>query len=65
LLSDWNGDLTRGLGLARSWHGLREVPQRAAILVGEDGTVRETWRYADSEAPDFDALLAAVLASLR
>jgi peroxiredoxin len=41
------------------------VPERAAILVGEDGTVRETWRYADSEAPDFDELLAAVPASLR
>ena len=63
MLSDWNGDLTRALGLARAWHGLGEVPERAAILVGEDGTVRETWRYADSEAPDFDELLAAVRAS--
>ena len=63
LLSDWNGDLTRALGLARSWHGFADVPERAAILVGEDGTVRGTWRYADSEAPDFDELLAAVRAS--
>jgi len=38
------------------------VPERAAILVGEDGTVRGTWRYADSEVPDFDELLAAVRA---
>ncbi|MBA3246334.1 MAG: redoxin domain-containing protein [Actinobacteria bacterium] len=62
LLSDWNGDLTRRLGLAREWRGLADVPERAAILVGEDGTVRGTWRYADSEVPDFDELLAAVQA---
>jgi len=39
------------------------VPVRAAILVGEGGTVRGSWRYADSEVPDFDELLAAVRAS--
>ena len=63
LLSDWSGDLTRQLGLAREWRGLSDVPARAAILVGEGGTVRRTWRYADSEAPDFDELLAAVRGS--
>ncbi|MCP9484316.1 MAG: redoxin domain-containing protein [Gaiellaceae bacterium MAG52_C11] len=63
LLSDWNGELTRRLGLARDWRGLADVPERAAILVDEDGTVRRTWRYADSEVPDFDALLVAVRAS--
>ena len=60
LLSDWNGALTRRFELARDWRGLQDVPERAAILVGEDGTVRGTWRYADSEEPDFDALLEAV-----
>jgi peroxiredoxin len=63
LLSDWNGALARQLGVAREWRGLADVPERAAILVGEDGTVRGTWRYADSEVPDFDELLAAVRAS--
>ncbi len=63
LLSDWNGDLSRQLGVARERRGLADVPERAAILVGDDGTVRGTWRYADSEVPDFDALLAAVRAS--
>ena len=63
LLSDWNGELTRRLGLAREWRGRTDVPERAAILVGEDGTVRGSWRYADSEVPDFDALLEAVRAS--
>lgn len=63
LLSDWNGTLARRFGLARTWRGLEDVPERAAILLGEDGTVRGTWRYADSEVPDFDELLAAVPAS--
>ncbi len=35
------------------------IPERSAFLVGEDGTVRGSWRYADSEVPDFDALLTA------
>ncbi len=63
LLSDWNGELTRRFGVAREWHGLADVPRRAAILLGEDGTVRGSWHYEDSEVPDFDELLAAVRAS--
>ena len=63
LLSDWNGELGRRLGLLRDWRGLADVPERAAVLVGEGGTVRRTWRYADSEVPDFDSLLADVRAS--
>lgn len=39
------------------------VPERSAFLLDEDGTVRESWRYADSELPDFDELVAAVRAS--
>jgi peroxiredoxin len=39
------------------------VPRRSAFLVGEDGTVLRSWRYEDSEVPDFDELLAAVRAS--
>lgn len=62
LLSDWDGELTRRLGVAREWHRFVDVPERAAILVGKDGTVRESWRYADSELPDFDELLVAVRA---
>jgi len=38
------------------------VPERSAFLVDEDGTVRQSWRYADSEVPDFDELLAAARA---
>lgn len=63
LLSDWNGELARRFELVRARRGMHDVPERAAILVGEDGTVRGTWRYADSELPDFDELLAAVRSS--
>jgi len=38
------------------------VPRRSAFLVGEDGTVLGSWRYEDSEVPDFDVLLAAAQA---
>jgi peroxiredoxin len=63
LLTDWNGELAQRLGVSREWRGLAGVPERAAILVDKGGTVRGTWRYADSEVPDFDALLAAVRVS--
>jgi len=38
------------------------VPERSAILGPEDGTVSASWRYEDSELPDFDALLTAARA---
>lgn len=38
------------------------VPVRSAFLVGGDGTVLRSWRYEDSEVPDFDELLAAAQA---
>ena len=63
LLSDWNGSLARRFAAARTWRWMKAVPERSAFLLDEDGTVRESWRYADSEVPDFDELLAAVRAS--
>jgi len=62
LLSDWNGALAERLGAGRAWHRMEGVPQRSAFLVGEDGTVLGSWRYEDSDVPDFDALLAAAQA---
>ena len=59
LLSDWNGDLAKQLAITRVWRWMDGVPRRSAFLVGEDGTVLASWRYEDSEVPDFDALLAA------
>ena len=63
LLSDWNGTLAKHLGVSRTWRWLERVPERSAFLLGEDGTVRGSWRYADSEVPDFDELLTAARAS--
>jgi peroxiredoxin len=62
LLSDWNGTLMRRFGAARVRRWMEGVPRRSAFLVGEDGTVRGSWRYEDSEVPDLDELLAAARA---
>ena len=62
LLSDWNGEAAEGFGVAREFRGMRGVPERAAFLIGQDGTVRGRWRYDDSELPDFDDLISAAQA---
>ena len=63
LLSDWNGTLMRRFGASRTRRWLEGVPERSAFLLDEDGTVRGSWRYADSEVPDFDVLLEAARSS--
>jgi peroxiredoxin len=62
LLSDWNGDATHGFGVAIEHRGLRDVSERSAFLMDDDGLVRGAWRYGASELPDFDELLAAAQA---
>lgn len=59
LLSDWNGALAKRFGASRTWRWLNGVPRRSAFLVGGDGSVRASWRYDDSEVPDFDELVVA------
>jgi len=59
LLSDWNGDATRGFGIARDFRGFTDVPERTAFLVDRGGVVRGAWRYDDGEVPDFDELARA------
>jgi peroxiredoxin len=59
LVSDWNGEATRGFGVANAYRGMEDVPVRSAFLVGRDGIIRGTWQYEPSEVPDFDALLEA------
>ena len=49
---------------ARTYRWMEGVPERSAFLVDADGTVRASWRYADSEVPDFDVLLEAARAFL-
>lgn len=62
LISDWNGALAKRFGVSRVRRGLDGVPLRSAFLLGQDGTVLRSWRYADSEVPDFDELVAAAQA---
>jgi glutaredoxin-dependent peroxiredoxin len=59
LLSDWNGDATRGFGVAFDYRGLKNVSERSAFLIDRDGIVRGAWSYEPSEVPDFDVILAA------
>jgi glutaredoxin-dependent peroxiredoxin len=61
-VSDWNGDATRGFGVAHDFRGMRDVAERSAFLVERGGTVRGAWRYEGGEVPDFDELLAAAQA---
>jgi peroxiredoxin len=63
LLSDFNGDATRAFDIAHEYRGHRDVPERSAFLVDQDGTVRGAWRYGTAELPDFDELLRAAQAS--
>jgi glutaredoxin-dependent peroxiredoxin len=65
LLSDWNGDLMKRFGASQVRRWMEGVPQRSAFLLDEDGTVRGSWRYDNSEVPDFDELLAAAQALSR
>ena len=59
LLSDWNGDAVRSLGIAHEYRRLRDVAERSAFLVGADRAIHGAWRYETDELPDFDELVAA------
>src|SRR3982750_3673294 len=64
LLADYNGDATRGFGVAFDFRGLKDVSARSAFLIDRDAIVRGAWSYETAEVPDFDALLADVRAAL-
>jgi peroxiredoxin len=59
LLSDFNGDATRALGIGFEFRGFHDVSQRSAFLVDGSGTIRGAWSYDTGELPDVDALLEA------
>jgi peroxiredoxin len=63
LLSDFNGEAVRAFGIAFEFRGLRDVAERSAFLVDDDGTVRAAWRYETGELPDIEAWLEAARAS--
>ena len=57
LLSDANGQATRGFGVAREVDGVADVDARSAFLIEED-TVRASWLLG-TDLPDLDAVIAA------
>jgi peroxiredoxin len=62
LLSDWNAEAVRSLGIGFEFRGLQDVARRTAFLVDRGGTVRGAWEYETDELPDFDELLGAARA---
>jgi peroxiredoxin Q/BCP len=59
LLSDWNAEAVRGLGIAHRYRQFEDVAERSAFLVDDQATIRGVWRYEASELPDIDELLQA------
>jgi peroxiredoxin len=59
LVSDYNGDATRGFDVAFEFRGLKDVSERTAFLLDEEAVVRGAWHYETGEVPDVDELLAA------
>ena len=57
LLSDWNGEATRGFGVQFELQGMADVSARSAFLI-EGDTVRASWMLG-REMPDVDAVIAA------
>ncbi len=56
LLSDWNGDATRGFDVEMELFGMKGVSTRSAFLI-EGDTVRASWLLG-REMPDVDAVIA-------
>src|SRR3954447_4682651 len=59
LLSDFNGEAVRALGIAFDFRGLRDVAQRSAFLVDEGGLVHKAWYYETGDVPDVEEWLEA------
>jgi len=57
LLSDWNGEATRGFDVAGERYEMADVATRSAFLI-EGDTVRASW-HLGSDMPDIDAVIAA------
>jgi len=62
LLSDWNGDATRGFGVAFDYRGLKDVSSRSVFLIDRDGVVRAAWAYDVPSLANLDEVLAAARA---
>jgi peroxiredoxin len=60
ILSDWEGEATRGFDVEIELHGMRVAARSAFLLRG--GTVLAAWMLG-SELPDVDAVIAAASSS--
>ena len=61
LLSDWNGEATRTLGVAFEPLGMADVAMRSAFLIRDGETIVAAWMLG-SGLPDIDAGIAAARA---
>ena len=61
LLSDWNGEATRGFGVASELLGMSDVAQRTSFLIEDGETIRRVWELG-RELPDIDDVVAAARA---
>lgn len=63
-LSDWNREASRGFGVLRAapvGPGLLNASDRAAFVVGQDGTIRWAWHETNpSLLPPFEEIKAAL-----
>ena len=59
LLSDWDGEATRGFGVSTTVWGMADISARSAFLVDRGGTVSAAWAYERAELPDLNEILAA------
>ena len=59
LLSDFNGDAVRALGVAHEYRDFHDVARRTAFLVDGTGVIRRVWSYEIEGVPDVDELLQA------
>ena len=59
LLSDFNGEAVRALGIGFEFRGFHDVARRSAFLVDQGGTVRGVWLYETGDVPDVDEWLEA------
>jgi peroxiredoxin len=58
LLSDWNGEATRGFDVAFEPLGMVDVPIRSAFLIRDGETIEAAWMLG-RELPDVDAVIEA------
>lgn len=58
LISDWNGEATRGFDVAFEPLGMADVPQRSAFLIRDGEHIEAAWMLG-GELPDIDEVIAA------